>query len=102
MNANEFKAQERAKNEAKFGRWASMRRIDAADPMKLLFEQAPRNELESAPLWNGSTLHQKAAVALESQARELAELRAALQRHASPIASAAFRHTIAGGCSCFH
>ena len=36
--------------------------------------------LESAPLWNGSTLHQKAAVALESQARELAELRAALQR----------------------
>ena len=48
MNANEFKAQERAKNEAKFGRWASTLKIDAADPMKLLFEQAPRNELEAA------------------------------------------------------
>ena len=54
MNANEFKAQERAKNEAKFGRWASMRRIDAADPMKLLFEQAPRNELEA--LQHGNAL----------------------------------------------
>ena len=48
MNANEFKAQERAKNEAKFGRWASTLKIDAADPMKLFFEQAPRNELEAA------------------------------------------------------
>ena len=48
MNANEFKAQERAKNEAKFGRWASTLKIDAADPMKLIFEQAPRNELEAA------------------------------------------------------
>lgn len=47
MNANEFKAQEREKNAAKFGRWASTRKRDAAEPMKLLFEPAPRNELET-------------------------------------------------------
>lgn len=47
MNANEFKAQERAKNVAKFGRWASSRKRDAAEPMKLLFEPAPRNDLEA-------------------------------------------------------
>lgn len=47
MNANEFKAQERAKNVAKFGRWASTKKRDAAEPLKLLFEPAPRNELEA-------------------------------------------------------
>ena len=47
MNVKEFKAQERAKNVARFGRWASERKRDAAEPMKLMFEAAPQNELEA-------------------------------------------------------
>ena len=54
MNANEFKAQERAKNVAKFGRWASTSKRDAASPVKLMFEPAPRNELEA--LQHGNAL----------------------------------------------
>lgn len=47
MNTKEFKAQEREKNFTKFGRWASTRKRDAAEPLRLIFEPAPRNELES-------------------------------------------------------
>lgn len=54
MTANEFKAQERAKNVANFGRWASTKKRDAAEPMRLLFEPAPRNELEA--LQHGNAL----------------------------------------------
>jgi len=48
MNANELKAQLRSENVAKFGRWASTRKRDAAEPVKLMFEPAPHNELEAA------------------------------------------------------
>lgn len=54
MNANEFKAQEREKNKAKFGRWASTRKSDSSEPIKLMFEPAPRNELEA--LLHGNAL----------------------------------------------
>jgi len=47
MAADEVKAQERARNVDKFGRWASTNR-DAACPISLLYEPAPRNELEAA------------------------------------------------------
>lgn len=47
MNKNEFNAQEQANNVAKFGRWASASKRDAASPVKLMFEPAPRNELEA-------------------------------------------------------
>ena len=47
MNANEFKAQLRAENVAKFGQWASTRKRDSADPVKLMFGKAPSNELEA-------------------------------------------------------
>jgi hypothetical protein len=54
MNKQEFVTQEIAKNEAVFGRWHSTRRRDAAEPIKLLFEPAPRNELEA--LQHGNAL----------------------------------------------
>lgn len=47
MNKQELVASATAKNKAAFGRWHSERRRDAADPMKLWIEPAPRNELES-------------------------------------------------------
>lgn len=47
MNKQEFVAQEIAKNKAAFGRWHSTAKRDSASPMKVLFEPAPRNELEA-------------------------------------------------------
>lgn len=54
MNANEFKAQESAKNAARFGRWASTRKRDSASPVKLVFEPPPQNEIEA--LQHGNAL----------------------------------------------
>jgi hypothetical protein len=54
MKANELKAQERAKNVANFGRWASTWKRDAADHVKLMFESGPQNELEA--LQHGNAL----------------------------------------------
>jgi len=54
MNKREFVKQEIAKNQQKFGRWASTDKIDSANPLKLLFEEAPKNEEEA--LQHGNAL----------------------------------------------
>lgn len=47
MNSTELKAQLLSENVARFGRWASKRKRDSAEPIALIFEEAPKNELEA-------------------------------------------------------
>ena len=54
MIKQEFVVQEVEKNVAAFGRWHSTRKRDSAEPLKLLSEPSPRNELEA--LQHGNAL----------------------------------------------
>lgn len=54
MNKQQFIEQETRKNKRSFGRWASTRKRDSADPVKLLFQKPPQNEQEA--LQHGNAL----------------------------------------------
>ena len=54
MNKQEFVDQEIEKNKARFGRWHSTGKRDSASELKLIYEPAPKNELEA--LQHGNAL----------------------------------------------
>ena len=47
MNKKEFIESEIQRNKKAFGRWASTRKRNSAEPFKLLFEAPPQNEIET-------------------------------------------------------
>lgn len=47
MDNQQFIDRETAKNREQFGRWGSTKRVNAADPVKLMFEPSPKNAEES-------------------------------------------------------
>ena len=54
MNKAEFIKQEVAKNKQRFGRWASTKKKNRAEPLKIIFEAPPMNEEEA--LQHGNAL----------------------------------------------
>lgn len=52
MNKIEFVQIELAKNEAKFGRWMSYKKVDSARKSSLFWEKPPKNEIECVQYGN--------------------------------------------------
>lgn len=54
MNKQEFVNQEIEKNKSRFGRWHSTEKLGRASKLKMIYEPAPKNELEA--LQHGNAL----------------------------------------------